>query len=777
MLRVTVRPRRDFGALARRWLAVPVLSSLALATLSATAPSHSHLATIPVAGGGWLDRMNSWRASTGVPVLTEDPTWSQGDYNHAVYMVKNDLVTHYEASNLPYYTVAGDTAAQNSNIYVSSSTATTDEQAIDWWMQAPFHALGMMDPRLAQTGFGSYREVKSGWQMGAAVDVLRGNPFSGGQYPVYFPGNGTTEPLTTYGGFESPDPLQACSGYSAPTGLPAFVQVGGNISTSVGVHTFTGNGTPLEHCVIDSSNPSFAYSLKSRGAVILIPRQPLQTGVTYVVALTVNGMPYTWSFNVGPLLPAIGVSAVAPNAGPSAGGTTVTITGSGFSSGTTAVKFGTTAAATFAVVNDTTITAVTPAHADATVDVTVTTSRGTSAISGRDEFTFGACTTALMSPIVASPQAPGTAVTFTAFATTCTVPEYKFWVQPPGSSWILQRDYGSSSWTWTTSGLLPGVYGVGVWARSIGSGAAYQAYWLGTYTLTTGTCTAASLSTATTSPQASGTSITYTASGCAGAQFRFWLLPPGGSWTMQRDYGSSSWTWNTTGLSSGNYRVGVWARQPGSTSSYDAYGFNTFVLGTGSCTSAGVSPDLAAPQAPGATINLTASSNSCSNPQYQFWLLPPGGSWTVMKSYSATATWSWNTSSYAPGTYQLGVWAKQSSSSASYDAYYITTYQLDVGPCSSASISANPGSPQVAGIPITLSASSTGCTAPRYELWELPPPGTAWSPVQAYGPGNTFTWNTTGLPAGPYRFGVWARQNGSPNHYDSYAIVTFWVGS
>ena len=237
-----------------------------------------------------------------MPTLSENATWSDGDYKHALYMVKNDQVTHYEISTLPYYTPEGDTAARNSNIYVSSSTNTADESAIDWWMQAPFHAIGMMDPRLTQTGFGSYREVKSGWQMGAAVDVLRGNSFTGGQYPVYFPGNGSTEPLRTFGGNETPDPLQACAGYAAPTGLPVFVEIGGNVATTVGpVHTITGSGVSLENCVIDSSNPTLGSSLRSRGGVILIPRQPLLDGVRYVVALTVNGLPYTWSFTVGPL--------------------------------------------------------------------------------------------------------------------------------------------------------------------------------------------------------------------------------------------------------------------------------------------------------------------------------------------------------------------------------------------------------------------------------------------------------------------------------------------
>src|SRR5205823_970844 len=136
---------------------------------------------------------------------------------------------------------------------VSSTTGTTDAQAIDWWMGAPIHAMALMDPRLTQTGFGSYREVKSGWQMGAAVDVIRGNSFTGGRFPVLFPGNGSTEPLTRYSGGEFPDPLQACSGYAIPTGLPIFIEIGGSLATSAGpVHSLTANGTQLAHCIIDS---------------------------------------------------------------------------------------------------------------------------------------------------------------------------------------------------------------------------------------------------------------------------------------------------------------------------------------------------------------------------------------------------------------------------------------------------------------------------------------------------------------------------------------------
>jgi hypothetical protein len=282
-----------------------MLSVLALGILpgvTASAPAHVHPTTIPAASGPWLDRFNAWRANAGLSTLTENPTYSSGDAAHALYMVQTGQVTHSESTAYSQYTAAGDTAARNSNIYVSSSTSTTDADAIDFWMQAPFHALGMLDPRLGTTGFGSYRNsAYSSWAMGAAVNVLQGNSFSGGVYPVYFPGNNSTQPLTQYGGGESPNPLQGpCAGYSAPTGLPVFVEIGGNIATTAGpVHTFTGNGTPLAHCVLDSNSPNVGSNLTYRGGVVLIPQAPLQAGVRYVVTLTVNNVPYTWSFSVG----------------------------------------------------------------------------------------------------------------------------------------------------------------------------------------------------------------------------------------------------------------------------------------------------------------------------------------------------------------------------------------------------------------------------------------------------------------------------------------------
>ena len=82
--------------------------------------------------------------------------------------------------------------------------------------------------------------------------------------------------------------------------LRPFSDGGGNLALTSGTagFTFTGNGTPLQHCVNDSNSPGVGSGLTWRGGVIVVPLQPLQPGVVYVVTLTVNGLPYTWSFQV-----------------------------------------------------------------------------------------------------------------------------------------------------------------------------------------------------------------------------------------------------------------------------------------------------------------------------------------------------------------------------------------------------------------------------------------------------------------------------------------------
>ena len=110
------------------------------------------------------------------------------------------------------------------------------------------------------------------------------------------------------------------------------------------------------------------------------------------------------------------VTALSPSYGPTAGGTSVTITGANFVA-PASVSFGTGNAATaVSVVNPTTITCTSPGHAAGAVDVRVTTAGGTSPISAGDVDTYADATPA---PVVtglspdSGPTAGGTSVTIT----------------------------------------------------------------------------------------------------------------------------------------------------------------------------------------------------------------------------------------------------------------------------------------------------------------------------------------------------------------------------
>ncbi|MGQ4596623.1 IPT/TIG domain-containing protein [Nocardia sp. R6R-6] len=84
---------------------------------------------------------------------------------------------------------------------------------------------------------------------------------------------------------------------------------------------------------------------------------------------TSNGVPYTYV-----QVPAL--TSLSPTGGPTAGGTVVTLTGTGLS-GVTGVSFGATPATSFSVVSNTQVTAVAPAGTG-TVQVTVASASGSS---------------------------------------------------------------------------------------------------------------------------------------------------------------------------------------------------------------------------------------------------------------------------------------------------------------------------------------------------------------------------------------------------------------
>lgn len=140
--------------------------------------------------------------------------------------------------------------------------------------------------------------------------------------------------------------------------------------------TITGNGFTGATGVNFGGKDAFSYTVDSDTQITAVT--PAGVG-TVPVTVTVDGdvvaspIPFTYV----PVTPAAAptVDSVTPNTGSTNGGTTVTIIGSGFTDGDE-VFFDGKPATNVTVVNDTTITATTPAGTAGPVDVTVTTPGG-----------------------------------------------------------------------------------------------------------------------------------------------------------------------------------------------------------------------------------------------------------------------------------------------------------------------------------------------------------------------------------------------------------------
>jgi hypothetical protein len=106
------------------------------------------------------------------------------------------------------------------------------------------------------------------------------------------------------------------------------------------------------------------------------------------------------------------VTAVSPNTGPSGGGRTITVTGTGFAPGAT-VSFGGSAGTGVTVLSPTSLTVVSPAHPAATVDVTVSTVGGASAVTASDHYRYLAAPTVTRVSPTSGPTSGGQSITIT----------------------------------------------------------------------------------------------------------------------------------------------------------------------------------------------------------------------------------------------------------------------------------------------------------------------------------------------------------------------------
>jgi hypothetical protein len=367
--------------------------------------------------------------------------------------------------------------------------------------------------------------------------------------------------------------------------------------------------------------------------------------------------------------------------------------------------------------------------------------------------------------------------------------EYCFMVRDPNTgAWSVPQPYSVNSiWTWDTTGLGAGAYTIQVWARSVGSPSAYEAYKSISYTLNTPPppITGVTLVMDKVSPQSVGAKVTFNAAATGGSgtyEYYFAVRDPNtGAWSVGQAYsGTSRWIWDTTGLGTGVYTIQVWARNVGSSSAYEAYKSISYTLNTPPLpvTDVLLSMDNVSPQSVGAIVAFSAAATGGSgNYEYYFTVRDPNtGTWSVGQAYSGTSSWTWDTTGLGIGAYTIQVWARSVGSLASYEAYKSISFTLNTPPppVTGMTVTMDNVSPQSVGAIVAFTASATGGSENYEYYFTVRDPNTGtWSVGQAYSGTSSWTWDTTGLGTGAYTIQVWARSIGSPAAYEAYKSISY----
>ncbi|TCR03934.1 IPT/TIG domain-containing protein [Neorhizobium sp. JUb45] len=203
--------------------------------------------------------------------------------------------------------------------------------------------------------------------------------------------------------------LQAAAAQAAPT----ITLVSPNTGSTAGGSIVTITGTEFTGTTVVRFGLSAATAVTVVNATTITARTPfrLTAGLVDVTVVAPTGtIVATNAFTYVPEAPPT-VLLVAPLTGSTAGGTSVTITGTNFT-GATAVSFGGVAATNVTVVNGLTITATTPAHVAGLVGVSVTTPAGTGSGLGLFTYVQPPPLVVLATPLIGS-TAGGTPVTIT----------------------------------------------------------------------------------------------------------------------------------------------------------------------------------------------------------------------------------------------------------------------------------------------------------------------------------------------------------------------------
>jgi hypothetical protein len=256
----------------RRGVATAALVAACAALTTAAAPAHAASSPAPNQA---VATLNSFRASVS-PMLqpvTEDPAQTRGCQLHAEHWRLNHETGHGERPDSPGYTDAGNAAAASSVLsYGPRSLGPYD------WEEAPYHRAGLLNPRLATTGFWADYGISCMGVFGD--DAARATP---GLVVIPYPNDGRTGVEPAFGCNERPNPCDLFEEAPDGAGFGITVQFNGPghylTSPVITASSLVPDGREAEpYTVVDKTSPMSDYL---SGGIALFPHRPLYAGTWY----------------------------------------------------------------------------------------------------------------------------------------------------------------------------------------------------------------------------------------------------------------------------------------------------------------------------------------------------------------------------------------------------------------------------------------------------------------------------------------------------------------
>ncbi|CAB5690482.1 IPTL-CTERM protein sorting domain [Delftia tsuruhatensis] len=326
--------------------------------------------------------------------------------------------TSFTVNSATQITATAPAGSGTVNVTVTTAGGTSVTAAANQFTYLPVPTVTSISPNFGPQAGGTIVTITGTNLSGATAVTFGGTPATGytvnsaTQITATSPaGTGTVDVrVTTAGGTSAISGADQFSYLATPTitGIAptAGPQAGGTEVTITGTNFIGTTGVNFGATAAAGFTVDSATSIRATA--------PAGTGTVDIRVSNIVGTSPAIAADQFTYVATPSVTSISPTTGPTGGGTTVTITGTGFSAApaTGAVHFGATAA-TYTINSNTQITATAPAGSAGTVDVTVTTAGGTSATSAADQFTYVSAPTVTSISPTAGPTAGGTSVTIT----------------------------------------------------------------------------------------------------------------------------------------------------------------------------------------------------------------------------------------------------------------------------------------------------------------------------------------------------------------------------